>query len=256
MTSSAFTFAMHGFDLRFRKVALVHREWLTDSYVRVRLQGDQLRGFDSRGSDDHVRVFFPDGDPETVDELRAAPSREYTPLFWGDDWLELEFAVHSGAGIGGPWAATAQLGSIAGVGGPRGSKVLEGQPDAWFLAGDETAVPAIRRFVQLMPATATGHILVEVPDASRELSIDVPVGVTVRQVHRGDAAPSAPLIARLEELTAADRPNNAVLGFIAAEQSVVKPGRALLLDRWGLDADSVIVKGYWKRGDIEYHAPH
>lgn len=256
MTSSAFTFSMQGFDLRFRKTALVHREWLTDSYVRVRLHGDQLLGFDSLGCDDHVRIFFPDGDPETIEQLRAAPSREYTPIAWGEDWLELEFAVHGDAGVAARWAATAPLGSIAGVGGPRGSKVLEGKPDAWFLAGDETAVPAIRRFAQLMSATATGRVLLEVTDAAHEMVIEVPAGVTVEQVHRGDAAPSTALIARLDELTAADRPNNDVLGFIAAEQSVVKPGRALLMDRWGLDADSVIVKGYWKRGDTEYHAPH
>jgi NADPH-dependent ferric siderophore reductase len=36
----------------------------------------------------------------------------------------------------------------------------------------------------------------------------------------------------------------------------VKPGRALLLDRWELDPDRIIVKGYWKRGETEYHAPH
>ena len=59
-----------------------------------------------------------------------------------------------------------------------------------------------------------------------------------------------------DALDAQDRPDGSVFAFVAAEQSIVKPGRALLLDRWSLDADQIIVKGYWKRGETEYHAPH
>lgn len=261
MTASPFSLDPTGIELRFRKTTLVAREWLTRSYVRVRLQGDDLRGFSSPGADDHIRIFFPAGDPQTIDDLRDAPSREYTPLSWGDDQLELEFAIHGDpaagtAGIAAAWAATAPLGAVAGVGGPRGSKVLTGRPDAWLLAGDETAVPAIRRFARAMDDAAVGHIFVEVTDAAHELPIEAPRGVVVEQVHRGAGAPGSALAARLDRLTADDRPAGAVLGFVAAEQSIVKPARALLLDRWGLDAEKIIVKGYWKRGETEYHAPH
>lgn len=251
-----FRLVPQGQELRFRRTTLATREWLTPTYVRVRLTGEDLRGFSSPGADDHIRVFFPNGDPETIEELRAAPSREYTPYAWDEDWLELEFALHGDEGIAAPWAAAAPLGSIAGVGGPRGSKVLTGRPDAWFLAGDETAVPAIRRFARAMDSDATGRILVEVTDAAHELDIAVPGGVTVEHVHRGDARAGSALAHRIDAFAAADRPDGAVFGFVAAEQSIVKPGRALLLERWGLDSDRVIVKGYWKRDESEYHAPH
>ncbi|MFC8680070.1 siderophore-interacting protein [Microbacterium ureisolvens] len=261
MTSTTFTLEPTGLELRFRRATLVAREWLTRSYVRVRLQGPELAGFTSLGADDHIRIFFPDGDPQTVEELRAAPSREYTPLAWGEDWLDLEFAIHGDptagtAGVAAAWAATAPLGGLAGVGGPRGSKVLTGRPDAWLLAGDETAVPAMRRFARAMDPAAVGRILVEVTDAAHELAIDAPAGVVVEQVHRGDAAAGSALATRLDALDAQDRPDGSVFAFVAAEQSIVKPGRALLLDRWSLDADQIIVKGYWKRGETEYHAPH
>jgi NADPH-dependent ferric siderophore reductase len=245
-------------DLRFRSVRLAGRQWLTPSYVRVRLTGDDLRGFDSPGSDDHIRVFFPEGEPATVSELRDAPSREYTPLAWDGEegWLDVEFALHGAEGVAAPWAASAEIGTVVGVGGPRGSMTLSGRPDAWFLAGDETAVPAMRRYVQLMDPEAVGRVFIEVRDAEHELPLDVPPGVTVEHVHRGDALAGAALAARLDTLTAADRPAGAVFGFIAAEQAIVRPGRALLLDRWNLDPETVVVKGYWKRGVDEYHAPH
>lgn len=268
MTDSSSTFQLErrGLELRFRTVRLAARQWLTPGYVRVRLEGADLRGFASLGSDDHIRIFFPEAPPSSVEELRAAPSREYTPLAWADGegaegWLDLEFAIH-GAHDGGPqgvaaaWAATAEIGTVAGVGGPRGSMVITGRPDGWFLAGDETAVPAMRRFAHLMDAEATGRVLVEVPDAAHELPIETPAGVIVEQVHRGDAPAGSALAARLDALSAADRPEGDVFAFVAAEQGIVKPGRALLLDRWALASDRIVVKGYWKRGESEYHAPH
>lgn len=76
MTSQTFTLEPRGLELRFRRTTLVAREWLTRSYVRVRLRGDELAGFASPGADDHIRIFFPDGDPQTVEALREAPRRE------------------------------------------------------------------------------------------------------------------------------------------------------------------------------------
>jgi len=253
---TAFTLEPMRLDLTFRSVELVAREWLTRTYVRVRLQGSDLAGFTSPGADDHIRIFFPETQPETIEQLREAPSREYTPLTWGDDWLELEFAIHGDEGIAAVWAATAPLGAIAGIGGPRGAKVLTGRPDAWLLAGDETAVPAIRRFARAMEADAVGRILIEVEDADHELPIETPLGVVVEHVHRLGTAPGAVLGVRLDEISADQRPTGDVFGFVAAEQSIVKHGRALLLERWGVPAEQVVVKGYWKKGDVEFHAPH
>jgi NADPH-dependent ferric siderophore reductase len=247
-----------GLDLRFRRVRLAAREWLTPSYVRVRLEGAELRGFDSPGSDDHIRLFFPTGEVSTVDELRAAPSREYTPLACHGEqgWLDIEFAIHGDEGVGARWAASAALGAVAGVGGPRGAAVLTGRPDGWLLAGDETAVPAIRRFARLMDGDALGRVLIEVEGPAHELPIATPPGVAVLPVHRNGRPAGVALGAALDALEVEDRPAGDVFGFVAAEQSIVKPARTLLLDRWGLDGERTTVKGYWKRGETEYHAPH
>jgi NADPH-dependent ferric siderophore reductase len=257
-----FTLEREPLELRFRFCTLVAREWITPGYVRVRVAGPDLVGFGSRGHDDHIRIFLPDpaGDaPASVEEMRAAPSREFTPLFWGvsDDgagWLDLEFALHGEEGVAGVWAATAPLGAPLGVGGPRGSTSISGAPDGWLLAGDETAVPQIRRYAALIPAGTAATILVEVADAEHEVPIDAPVAV--EYVHRGAAPAGSALTARLDAMTADERPPGDLFAFVAAEQGIVKPARALLVDRWGLAPDRVVVKGYWKRGEPEYHAPH
>lgn len=252
-TKSGFTIERRGLELRFRTVTLTAREWLAPDFVRVRLSGEDLAGFDSPGSDDHMRLFFPSGPVDSVEELRSAPSREYTPLAWGDDWLDVEFAVHGDQGVAAPWAATAPLGSSIGVGGPRGSAVLTGTPDSWLLVGDETAIPAIRRFAALIAPGAPARIVVETVSAGREIDIDAPVAV--EWLHRGEAPAGSALVTFLEALTPADVVGDGPFVFIAAEQGIVKPGRALL-ERWAIDPAQAVVKGYWKRGESEYHAPH
>lgn len=258
-TPTTFALTRRGLDLKFRAATLAERAWETDEYVRVRLRGPELIGFTSPGSDDHIRLFFPDGPVTSVDELRAAASREYTPRAWADDWLDVEFAIHGAPGdrgVAAEWAASAPIGATIGVGGPRGSLLIEGEPDAWFLAGDETAVPAIRRFAASMPDDATGRILIEVPDLAHELAIPAPDGVRVEFVHRQTSSAGEVIMAQLEGLTPTERPRGDVFAFIAAEQSIVRVGRALALERWGLDADRIVVKGYWKRGEDTFHAPH
>lgn len=240
----------------FRSATLAARTLLTPAYVRLHLEGSDLRGFDSPGADDHVRVFFPAA-AVTTDEMRASPNREYTPVAWDAEAgrLDIDVALH-GDGVGSRWAETAPIGAAVGVGGPRGSMVLTGRPDAWLLAGDETAVPAIRRFAEAMDDDAVGRIAVEVPSAAYDLPIAAPAGVEVVQLHRGERPAGSALTDWLDALDLEERPDGCVFGFVAAEQSIVRAGRALLLDRWTGDPAATIVKGYWKRGTAEYHAPH
>ncbi len=241
-------------ELVFRSAHLAERTFLTPSFVRLRFEGAELRGFDSPGADDHIRVFFP---TEPGRDLREAPNREYTPVSWdaAEGWLDIDVALH-GAGVGSRWAASAPLSAPVGVGGPRGSMVLVGRPDAWLLAGDETAVPAIRRFAAAMDDDAVGRIAIEVPDAAHDLPVAAPPGVEVVQLHRGARPAGGELGDWLDALDVEERPDGCVFGFVAAEQSVVRSGRALLLDRWTGDPAATVVKGYWKRGTAEYHAPH
>lgn len=239
---------------RLRTTTLLAREWITDGFVRVRVQGAELIGFgEGTGHDDHVRIFIPEGIPTTVEEMRASPRRDFTPLRWGNDWLDLEFAVHGDEGVAGAWAANAPLGSLLGVGGPRGSSRIHGRPDAWFLAGDESAIPQIRRFAALIPHGVAARIIIEVQDARHRVPIDAPV--EVEYVYRGQTAPTVALVARLGELTRDDRPDGDVFAFIAAEQAAVAAGRELAVDRWGLDPERITVKGYWKRNPAEVARP-
>lgn len=233
-------------DTALRPAELVSREWLTRGYVRVRLEGDQLKGFHAPGADDHVRLFFAPADgplPATPEEWRELPSREYTPLNADPvaGWVEFDLVVH-GDGPGSAWAATAPPGSRVAVAGPRRSNAITGDPDAWFLAGDETAIPAITRFLRSRRPGTPARVIVEVAPENELVPLPSDAGTHVTVLVRG-ADSLADTLAALGE---SDRPQGSVLGFVAAESAVVPIARTLLLEHWALPPEAVITKGYWR----------
>lgn len=168
---------------RIRPAELVSREWLTDEYVRVRLAGEALVGFESPGSDDHVRLFFLPEDaaaPNSPDGWRAFHSREYTPVAFDADagWADFEMLVH-GRGRGSDFAERAPIGAPIAVAAPRRSRRMVGTPDSIFLAGDETSLPAINRFLGLRPPDAPATVLLEVSCANRRVPLSEGEGVDV-----------------------------------------------------------------------------
>lgn len=75
-------------------------------------------------------------------------------------WFEVDFVLHEDAGPGSRWAAQATKGQQIGLSGPGGRTA---SPAGWMLlAGDETALPAIARIGEALPAATTGVVIIEV----------------------------------------------------------------------------------------------
>lgn len=230
-----------------RSASLLSRTWLTPAYVRVRLSGPELRGFTAPGADDHVRLFLaPPGSaaPPTPEQWREFDSREYTPV--ANDpyagWIDFDLLVHA-VGTGSEWATNARLGSVCAIAGPRRSNAIAGEPDALFLAGDETAVPAITRFLRQRRPGTPARVLVEVSQDNVHVPLPVDDDTELTVLVR----PGESLVEVLGGLGASDRPAGNVLAFVAAESAVVPVARDLLQDRWGIPSEAVIVKGYWRQ---------
>ena len=237
----------HPFPPATRRLTLAARRVLAavgaDSFVRVRLaeaEPGQLAGFVAPGGGDHVRVEVVEGADRT--ETIVAHSVE-------EGWIDLDILVHEGGGAAvgviGPWAAGAPLGSPAVMHGPKGSVVLTGAPGEVVLAGDDSALPAVRRYLGMLGSSITGHLLLETVFDPAALGIVPPPGLRV-SILRAD--PSAPSAALAEALGALPPPTDPLERFVFAcgEQSLVAPARATL-SSWGIDVERAVVKGYWRR---------
>ncbi|MEO8261184.1 MAG: siderophore-interacting protein [Pseudolysinimonas sp.] len=259
----------HPMSVRRARVAAVRQ--IVPSIVRVTLEGPELAGFASLGPADHVKVFFPDpatGElllPDLRPEGLSRPatagtiiSRDYTPLGVhvaadGTPTLDLDFVLHGDDGPASAWAAQAAVGHELGIGGPRGSRLAPTDLGRLLIIADETALPATRRWLGLVPAAVPVTALFDVADDS-----------VVGYFEGGDARVDAEWLFRDEgagQLDEALRSLGAIddetFVFMAGEATTLAPLRRYLRRELGLPAEQVAASGYWKRGivNLDHHAP-
>jgi NADPH-dependent ferric siderophore reductase len=266
-TDSPLTIVQHPFVFRLLQVRRAVR--LTPGMVRVTLGGDALAGFRSDAADDGARMFFPpdptdtrwaptvvDGKVTFPEGVAPLPGREYTPRRYDASTgeLDIDFVVH-GAGPAATWAAQAQPGHYVGLSGPRRSRMLTGPVDWYLLAGDESALPAISRRLEELPAGARAMAVIEVANAAGELPIDTPADLELVWLHRDASADASALLANaVRELRF---PDGAIFAWAAGEASSLRALRRHLLGERGLPAERVRTTGYWKRAEANYdhHQP-
>lgn len=169
------------YELKRRDLAVLRRRVVGAHFVELVLGGDDLAGFQSAGFDDHVKLFFPapgGGDPV---------GRDYTPRRYDAQRNELtiEFLLH-GHGAASDWARAVQPGDRLVVGGPRGSMVVP-TDYAWHaFAGDETALPAISRRLEELPAGSRAFVIAQAADDADRRHFDSAAEVEVTWVRSSD----------------------------------------------------------------------
>lgn len=258
---------VHASALREARVLRV--EDVTPGMRRVTLTGDQLATFAltadtkvpelvSTGFDDDIRVIFPyPGEsepvlPSYVDGKWVAPKdrrplgRYYTVRRWDPvaRELDLDFVKH-GVGVAATWAERAQAGDVVHFGGPSASAGLPEGFDWLLVVGDETALPAIGRLLEELPADARAQVFVEVAEASHRQELRELGGVSVTWLSRDGAAAGGSGL--LDAVRAAEWWEGGVFAWVAGEQSVVRDVRRHLVEEREVPKPHVDFCGYWKR---------
>jgi NADPH-dependent ferric siderophore reductase len=244
-------------EVVLRTLEVLRVERLTPHMQRVILGGDGLQGFQSGAPDDHVKLFFPNRLGELV--LPAAgpeglvfppgrepsPMRDYTPRRHVPERNELciDFVLH-GDGPAARWAEQAAPGQRVGLGGPRGSFVVADDFERYVLVGDETALPAIGRWLEEMPAGVQAMALIEVADARdrQPLSSRAQARIVWLERDLAAAAGQGALERMLRNLPADPRDT---FYWIAAESARARAMRQWL-DQQGVPKDWIRATGYWK----------
>ena len=240
-------------EIKRRKLEVLRVVELTPRMRRITLGGPELAGFISLGSDDHVKLFF----PQTVEEQAALenlqlsaglkgnvmpPMRDYTPRRYDLNTFELDidFVLH-GDGPAASWAAQAQPGQYLHIGGPRGSMVVPDIFDSYLLVGDETALPAIARRLEELPANRRALVVIEVENVLEEQLLNSAASVDVIWVHRD--VPGEDLLSTVEGLKI---PAGELYAWVATESALSRKVRRVLLDTHGLNEEFVKAVGYWR----------
>jgi len=230
-----------------RPVEVVSVSKLTPRLVSVLVRGDALDGFRIEAPTGHVKVFLP---ADGQDGQDGPAVRTYTPVRFDEasKTLELQFVLH-GTGPASEWAERAGPGDKLEVAGPGGRFVLDETATHWWLAADESAIPAVATLLEALPATATADVHIEVADAADEIAFDSPAKTTVSWHHR--RSPGA-FGAELDEAArAADIPAGARI-WVACEAAAMRGIRRYFRNDRGLPPDSMVTRGYWRLGEVNH----
>lgn len=217
--------------------------------------------------------------------------------------IDIDFVLHLepeetfGSGVAARWARDAQVGDTLSMLGPNkhligpdygGIEFRPGSARTVLLAGDETALPAICSILEALPASISGHAVIEVPDASDEQVVPTRSGVQITWLARGERPHGELMRAEVERLmcegaqafrteaggagtgaAGAQSPEledididstilwetttgqGAFYAWLAGEAATIKGLRRHLVTELGIDRRQVSFMGYWREGRPE-----
>jgi len=134
---------------------------LTPNMRRVTLFGEDLASFPEQAEGAYFKLVFPSDNPD------RPTLRTYTISQYRRDTheIDVDFMLHNSAdgtveGVAVSWAIRASAGDIMPIFGPGLATLINRDADAFVLAADMTALPALAANFASLPATATGHVVV------------------------------------------------------------------------------------------------
>lgn len=240
-------------EIKRRRLQVLRVVDLTPRMRRITLGGPELAGFVSLGSDDHVKLLFPQNAEQQAalenlvlgagkDNGPMPAMRDYTPrrydLERGE--LDIDFVLH-GDGPASTWAEQASPGQYLHIGGPRGSMIVPDIFDSYLLIGDETALPAIARRLDELPAGRQVLAVIEVANAAERQALESAAQVEVIWVERDSGQQD--LISTVRQLQV---PTGKLYAWVATESKVSRQIRRVLLDEHALNEQFVKAAGYWR----------
>ena len=231
--------------------------------VSVLVSGEGLEAFADAAPTSHLKVFLPapGQDEPLLPEFMSAgqpvpddaprPSvRTYTPRRFdaASGTLEIQFVLH-GAGPASEWAERASAGDKLAVAGPGGRFVMDPETERWWIAGDESAIPAVGTLLEALPASATAEVHIEVTDAADEVEFGSPAKTEITWHHR--PSPDA-FGAELDEAARAAAIADGTRVWVACEAAAMRGIRRYFLGERRLPASSLVTRGYWRIGEANH----
>jgi NADPH-dependent ferric siderophore reductase len=243
-------------ELKRRRLEVVRVVDLTPRMRRITLGGPELAGFVSLGTDDHVKLLFPQNAAEqaALENLGAGKDngpmpamRDYTPRRYDLNTLELDidFVLH-GDGPASTWAEQAKPGQFLHIAGPRGSMIVPDIFDSYLLIGDETALPAIARRLEGLAANRHALVIVEVENGAEQQRLESAAQVDVIWVLREGGRNN--LLTTVQQI---EVPDGNLYAWVATESKLSRQIRRVLLDEHGLNEQFVKAVGYWRLDDSD-----
>ena len=226
-----------------RTLEVIRSQRITPHMLRVTLGGPELENFPKSQESAYLKLIFPR--PGEVRPLM----RTYTVSEQRNDEIDVDFALHAAEGPATVWARSAQPGDKILVGGPGPKKLINTDADWFLLAGDMTALPAIKANLAHLPQDAQGYAVLEVVDESDIQPLRFPQNIEVHWIiNAGADIAESPLLDRIEQLSWL--PGQAAV-WAACEFHSMRALRKYFKLQRQLPKGHLYISSYWKIGKTE-----
>lgn len=242
----------------FRSVAVTRVESVTPWLRRITLGGEAFEGFTADEPAASVRLLIPRpsaaelvvptwrGNEFLLPDDTKPTIRTFTPRAFDPVALELDVdVVIHGQGPASAWAAAASMGIPAAVSGPGRGYAVDTDASHFVVAGDESAIPAVRQVLDALPLHASARAFIEVgrPDARTHISDRANSPITWLDLAE-DATPGSQLAATMQA-TPLDAGTRI---WAAGEAASMQRIRRHCFETVGIPRAHCTIRGYWKHG--------
>ena len=237
----------------FSHATVVSKAWLNEVFMRVRLTGPDIERFfvdcihfrliypKNRGAEivwpyinEQRRTIWPEGDLELM-----RPIYTIRQIDTEARCFDFDIFMHEG-GPTAEWALAVEPGEEVGLLGPAGGWMPDNEDI--LLAGDETAVPAIARIAEQLPANATGHVLISLETENGKVPFTLPEGMSLQWLIREPG--NHDLLFEHCKAVCSSFVEGRYIWF-AANKSVAKKARNFYQKELGYSTDESYIAGYW-----------
>lgn len=251
---------------RPRLIQVQHWYDISPNLRRIVFHSTDLFDYPFERNGAHIKIFLPlpgqpqpelpqitDRGPRWLNKATAPFKRSYTLSGFDRETctLSIDFVRHGENGPASTFAEHVQVGQIIGISSPRDKNLFEEGVDAYLLAGDLSALPAITAILANLPETTHGDVLLWLPSES-----DIPKNLQKPQkVNLHSFTPTHSLDA-LTQLFIQCRPKTENARYwIAGEASMVDSLRHIVRQQWQIPARHCYAVPFWRLGESEeqYH---
>ena len=243
---------------RFRQMWVRRVGDVSPRLVRITFAGPDLESLTVEHPAASVRLLLPwpgtqelvvpswNGNEFLLPDGRRPAIRTLTPRRVDPETfeIELDIVIHGGGGVS-EWAQAAEPGDPAAISGPGRGYAIDRDAPAFFLGGDETAIPAISQILAALPAERPVQVHIEVAHPDARIALPDHPRVTAEWCDLTPDAPSG------DALFAAVRSADLEPGirvWVAGEAAAMQRIRRHLFEDRGLPRSQASVRGYWKHG--------
>ena len=232
---------------RIRNIKVTNISQLSPNMKRITFHSKDFIDFPENEDGGYVKLLFKQ---ESSDNSFLRP---YTIRSFRKNKLELDidFSNHFGnQGYATKWASHAKIGDEILISGPGLKKPINENSDWFFFVGDMTALPAIACYLERIPKSALGFVVLEVISKDDKIKLIKPKNIKIKWVVKSKQNPSV-LENTVKEINWL---NGKPYVWVACEFNKMKSLRNFFQKNKKISKNEMYISSYWKLGlDQEEH---